>query len=136
MSNYSSSAIYCNCSKYIWFWHQKITHQTNAIFKFLKHRTSIFTFPITQITNNVGGKVYLGYELNYPVFKISKAPKITENYLLSIEWNSTRLGGPDHGIVTKTLHKNLPGVWGVGGGEGVTSVVCGLHLPILCFDES
>ena len=27
--------------------------------------------------------------------------------LLSIEWNSIRLGGPAHGIVTKTVHKTL-----------------------------
>ena len=26
-----------------------------------------------------------------------------------MEWNSMRLGGPAHGIVTKTVHKNLPG---------------------------
>ena len=32
--------------------------------------------------------------------------------LLSIEWNSIRLGGPAHGIVTKTVHKTLPGVGG------------------------
>ena len=28
---------------------------------------------------------------------------------LSIEWNLLRLGGPTHGIVTKTVHKTLPG---------------------------
>ena len=28
---------------------------------------------------------------------------------LSFEWNSIRLGGPAHGIVTKTVHKTLPG---------------------------
>ena len=32
---------------------------------------------------------------------------------LSFEWNSIRLGGPAHGIVTKTIHKTLPG-----GGRG------------------
>ena len=39
--------------------------------------------------------------------------------LLSIKWNSIRLGGPAHGIVTKTGHKTLPwggGVVGVGVG--------------------
>ena len=36
--------------------------------------------------------------------------------LLSIEWNSIRLGGPAHGIVTKTVYKSLPG--GGGGSEG------------------
>ena len=35
--------------------------------------------------------------------------------LLSFEWNSIRLGGPVHGIVTKTVHKTLPGG---GRGEG------------------
>ena len=35
---------------------------------------------------------------------------------ISIEWNLIRLGGPVHGIVTKTVHKTLPGG---GGGEGV-----------------
>ena len=38
--------------------------------------------------------------------------------LLSIEWNSIRLGGPAHGIVTKTVHKTLPGGGGVQGGGG------------------
>ena len=33
--------------------------------------------------------------------------------LLSFEWNSIRLGGPAHEIVTKTVHKTLP----VGGGD-------------------
>ena len=28
---------------------------------------------------------------------------------LSVEWNLTRLNGPAHGIVTKTVHKTLPG---------------------------
>ena len=32
---------------------------------------------------------------------------------LSFEWNSIRLGGHAHGIVTKTVHKTLP--WGGGG---------------------
>ena len=37
-----------------------------------------------------------------------------------IEWNSVRLGGPTHGIVTKTVHKTLPGgVVGVGSGGGL-----------------
>ena len=44
-----------------------------------------------------------------------------------IEWNLTRLGGPAHGIVTKTVHKTLPGnhggpkgewLWGYRGGGG------------------
>ena len=37
---------------------------------------------------------------------------------LSIEWNLIRLdvGGPAHGIVTKTVHKTLPG--GGGGPRG------------------
>ena len=32
---------------------------------------------------------------------------------MSFEWNSIRLGGPAHGIVTKTVHKTLPGSGGV-----------------------
>ena len=39
--------------------------------------------------------------------------------LLSIEWNSIRLGGPAHGIVIKTVHKTLPGVVGGPGGGWV-----------------
>ena len=39
--------------------------------------------------------------------------------LLSIEWNSIRLGGPAHGIVTKTVHKTLPGGGGGPGGGWV-----------------
>ena len=49
---------------------------------------------------------------------------IVKNYVqqsLSFEWNSIRLGGSAHGIVTKTVHKDLPGGdrdQGVGGGFG------------------
>ena len=32
---------------------------------------------------------------------------------LSIKWNSMRIGGPAHGIVTKTAHKTLPEVVGL-----------------------
>ena len=39
------------------------------------------------------------------------------NFLLSIECNSIRLSDPAHGIVTKTVHKTLPGGGG-GGGRG------------------
>ena len=39
--------------------------------------------------------------------------------LLSIKWNSIRLGGPAHEIVTKNVHKTLPGD---GGGPGVGGV--------------
>ena len=39
--------------------------------------------------------------------------------LLSIEWNSIRLGGPAHGIVIKTVHKTLPGGGGGSGGGWV-----------------
>ena len=45
--------------------------------------------------------------------------------LLSSEWNSIRLGGPAHGIVTKNVHKILPeggGGPGVGGFGGTGSV--------------
>ena len=38
---------------------------------------------------------------------------------LSFDWNSIRLGGPAHGIVTKTVHKTL---LGGGGGRGVVGV--------------
>ena len=40
---------------------------------------------------------------------------------LSFEWNSIRLGGPAHGIVTKTVHKTLPG--GSGGLDMVRIMV-------------
>ena len=36
-------------------------------------------------------------------------PPLELLYLLPFEWNSIRLGGPAHGIVTKTVHKTLPG---------------------------
>ena len=36
---------------------------------------------------------------------------------MSIEWTFIRLGGPTHGIVTKTVHKTMPGV--VGGEVGL-----------------
>ena len=42
-------------------------------------------------------------------------------YLLSFEWNSIRLGGHAHEIVTKTVHKTLPG-GGRGGGGGWLAV--------------
>ena len=37
---------------------------------------------------------------------------------LSFEWDSIRLGGPAHGIVTKTVHKTLPGGGRSEGGMG------------------
>ena len=37
---------------------------------------------------------------------------------MSFEWNSIRLGGAAHGIVTKTVHKTLPGGGGGRGGLG------------------
>ena len=44
-------------------------------------------------------------------------PAMCHLSLLSIEWNSIRLGGPAHGIVTKTVHKTLlGGGGGLGGG--------------------
>ena len=42
----------------------------------------------------------------------------TSECLLSIKWNSIRLGGPAHGIVIKTVHKTLPGGGGGPGGGG------------------
>ena len=51
------------------------------------------------------------------------------SFYLSFEWNSIRLGGPAHGIVTKTVHITLPGGcggrgwWGSGWwGSGVVGV--------------
>ena len=47
------------------------------------------------------------------------------NMLFSIEWKSITLSGPDHRIVTKTVHKSIQGgcrhrsVGGLGGGNGV-----------------
>ena len=41
---------------------------------------------------------------------------VSKRLLLSIEWNSTRLGGPAYGIETKTVHRTLPG--GDRGGRG------------------
>ena len=38
---------------------------------------------------------------------------------MSFEWNSIGLGGPAHGIVTKTVHKTLPGGGRGEGGMGV-----------------
>ena len=38
--------------------------------------------------------------------------------LLSIEWNSIRIGGPSHRIVTETVHKTLQGGGGDEGGLG------------------
>ena len=37
---------------------------------------------------------------------------------MSFEWNSIRLGGPAHGIVTKTVHNSARG----GGGQGGSRV--------------
>ena len=43
--------------------------------------------------------------------------------VLSIEWNSIRLGGPAHGIANKTVCKTLPGRggrgWGLWGAKSV-----------------
>ena len=40
-------------------------------------------------------------------------------YILSFKWNLIRIGGPAHRIVTKTVHKTLPGS---GRGEGCMGV--------------
>ena len=57
-------------------------------------------------------------------FKQALAYQFFRDILLSIEWNSIRLSGPAHGIVTKTVHKTLLGGgggrgWCVSGGRGV-----------------
>ena len=36
-----------------------------------------------------------------------------------MEWNLIRIGDPAHGIVTKTVHKTLPGGGGSRGGKGL-----------------
>ena len=54
---------------------------------------------------------------------------------MSLEWNSMRLGGPAHGIVTKTVHKILPGGGG-GPGGGVGGVVGSLFDMKLALDMS
>ena len=49
---------------------------------------------------------------------------------MSIKWNSLRLGGPAHGIVTKTVQKTLPGAVGVKevvGGLGVEDLEVGVQ---------
>ena len=38
-------------------------------------------------------------------------------FSLSFKWNLIRLGGPSHGIVTKTVHKVVPGGGGIKGLE-------------------
>ena len=48
--------------------------------------------------------------------------KLAQILLLSFEWNLIRLGGPAHGIVTKTVCKTLPGG---GRGEGGIGWVAG-----------
>ena len=45
------------------------------------------------------------------------------NFTFSIKWNSIRLGGPAHGIITKTVHKTLPGGGGCGCKEWDLGVV-------------
>ena len=51
---------------------------------------------------------------------------------LSLEWNSMRLGGPAHGIVTKTVHKTLPGG---GGGPGVGGYRMTMHDGLFTLPE-
>ena len=47
----------------------------------------------------------------------SSYPK--KGHTFSCLWNSIRLGGTAHGIVTKTVHKTLPGGGGGPGGRWV-----------------
>ena len=47
--------------------------------------------------------------------------------LLSFEWNSIRLSDPAHGIVTKTVHKTLPGGGGGHRGRGGGGGGCGVR---------
>ena len=48
----------------------------------------------------------------------SPTPETETIVFLSIEWNSIRLSGPARGIVTKAVHKTLPGGRGDGGQVG------------------
>ena len=50
-----------------------------------------------------------------PIKSCSSLPSVL---FLSFEWNSIRLGGPAHGILTKTVHKTLPGGGGGQVGKG------------------
>ena len=50
--------------------------------------------------------------------------------LLATEWNSIRLGGASHGIMTKTVHKTLPGVGGIGSGSNIRTEVKPLKIDI------
>ena len=55
------------------------------------------------------------------MYLISSLQLITGSLMLPyicLEWNLIRLGGPAHGIVTKTVHKTLPGGGGVKGSKG------------------
>ena len=45
------------------------------------------------------------------------------NWLLSIEWNSRRLSGPAHGIVTKTMPGGGGDLGVVGFGSGFLSAI-------------
>ena len=52
---------------------------------------------------------------------------------MAIEWNSIRLSDPAHGIVTKIVHKTLPGGGGdqgIGGSRG-QGVVGGQRVRVL-----
>ena len=71
--------------------------------------------------NDFNWKIYTGhfYDLYATKFdtNIFQVPLL----YLSIEWNSIRLSGPAHGIVTKTVQKfcqGVVGVSGIGGGGG------------------
>ena len=50
---------------------------------------------------------------------------------MSFEWNSIRLGGLAHGIVTKTVHNTPPGVVGVNGVGGGGGLVGGGGLGVV-----
>ena len=43
---------------------------------------------------------------------------VNYNAFLSIKWSPIRLGGPADGILTKTVHKTLLGIGGMGVGSG------------------
>ena len=52
----------------------------------------------------------------------SELQSVLQSSFLSIEKNSIKLGGPAHGIVTRTVHKTLPGGGrGPGGGGSLMS---------------
>ena len=80
-------------------------------------KPSLLTWCWSLVTESSGEFLAKALQLRFTMSCYSSL--LYTSSLLSFEWNSIRLCGPAHGMVTETVHKTLPGSGGGKGGMGV-----------------